>query len=249
MRSQFRSFFHCAQKWCGVRLVPEVSIFRLRRKNRAGDPFLCFVLHRTGFLMRPRLHEGPVGSYPAFSTLPRTTFRRQRALNFAVSLRPKVVRGGIFSVILSVPWSFRPKLPRFREACCLLVFGLSSGTKRLHQRPPVTALFVARTAKKVQRSRASDQRDRSRDRITRISRYCPCLVRTIGHPDGTVNRFPDACGLKCANFPVLFSREIAGYRFREKCLACLWKNNIVPALPRLAEEEPAARAAFLSPDN
>jgi len=85
----------------------------LRRKNRAGDPFLCFVLHRMGFLMRPRLHEGPVGSYPAFSTLPRTTFRRQRALNFAVSLRPKVVRGGIFSVILSVPWSFRPKLPRF----------------------------------------------------------------------------------------------------------------------------------------
>ena len=154
-------------KWCGARLIPE-DRFLVYTGNRAGDPLLCFVLHHMGFLMRPRLHGSPVGSYPAFSTLPRTTFRRQRALNFAVSLRPKVVRGGIFSVILSVPWSFRPKLPRFREACCLLVFGLSSGTKRLHQRPPVTALFVARTAKKVQRSRASDQRDRSRDRITRL---------------------------------------------------------------------------------
>jgi hypothetical protein len=34
-----------------------------------------------------------------------------------------------------------------------------------------------------------------------------------------VNGFPDASGLKCANFPVLFSREIAAYGFGEKCLA------------------------------
>jgi hypothetical protein len=37
--------------------------------------------------------------------------------------------------------------------------------------------------------------------------------------------------------------------FREKCLAWIGKNNIVHALPRLAEEEFAARAAFLFPDD
>jgi hypothetical protein len=116
------SQFHCAQKWCGVRLIPEVSIFRLRGKNRAGDPYLCFVLHHMGFLMRPRLHKGPVGSYPAFSTLPRTIFERQRTVNFAVLLRPKMVRGGIFSVILSVIWGLRPKSPRFSRG--MLPYGV-----------------------------------------------------------------------------------------------------------------------------
>jgi hypothetical protein len=72
-----------------VRLVPEVSIFRLRGKNRAGDPLLCFVLHRMGFLMRPRLHEGPVGSYPAFSTLPRTTLGPTRPLSFESLVQPQ----------------------------------------------------------------------------------------------------------------------------------------------------------------
>ena len=81
--------------------------------------------------MRPRLHESPVGSYPAFSTLLRTIFERQARSQFRVSLRPKMVRGGMFSVILSVIWDLGPKFPRFREACCLLVFGLSSGTTRV----------------------------------------------------------------------------------------------------------------------
>ena len=46
----------------------------------------------------------------------------------------------------------------------------------------------------------------------------------------------------------LFFPEIAVCGFREKCLAWTGKNNIVHALPRLAEDF-AARAAFLSPDN
>jgi len=42
-----------------------------------------------------------------------------------------MVRGGMFSVILSVTWGLGPKCPRFREACCLLVFGLSSGATQV----------------------------------------------------------------------------------------------------------------------
>ena len=117
-------------KWYGVRLIPE-DPFHVYTENRAGDPLLCFVLHHMGFLMRPRLHESPVGSYPAFSTLLRTIFERQARSQFRVSLRPKMVRGGMFSVILSVIWGLGPKFPRFREACCLLVFGLSSGATKV----------------------------------------------------------------------------------------------------------------------
>jgi len=42
----------------------------------------------------------------------------------------------MFSVILSVIWGLGPKFPRFREACCLLVFGLSSDTTQV---APATA--------------------------------------------------------------------------------------------------------------
>jgi hypothetical protein len=38
--------------------------------KRAGNPSLCFVLHRMGFFVRLRLRERPVGPYPAFSPLP-----------------------------------------------------------------------------------------------------------------------------------------------------------------------------------
>ena len=82
-----------------------------------------------GFLLQPRLREGSVGSYPAFSTLPRTGFGSNRQRSFESLVSPKVVRGGIFSVILSVIRSLCPEFPRFREACCLLVSGLSSGTR------------------------------------------------------------------------------------------------------------------------
>ena len=34
-------------------------------------------------------------------------------------------------MILSVTWGLGPKCPRFREACCLLVFGLSSGATQV----------------------------------------------------------------------------------------------------------------------
>jgi hypothetical protein len=144
---RFATFGASAQpKWCGVRLIPEVSIFRLRGKNRAGDPILCFVLHRMGFLMRPRLHEGPVGSYPAFSTLPRTILARSGSL-LEPATPTKMVRGGIFSVILSVIWSFCPKSPRFSRG--MLPCGVRTflwHNKELHQRPPVTALFIPQTA-------------------------------------------------------------------------------------------------------
>ena len=168
------SQFHCAQKWCGVRLIPEVSIFRLRGENRAGDPYLCFVLHHMGFLMRPRLHKGPVGSYPAFSTLPRSTLAT--FCHFHRFGAAKVEQGGIFSVILSVIWSLRPKCPRFSRG--MLPYGV-------------------RTFLWHNKGCASDHPSR-------------CYL---------YHGFPDASGLKCANFGLLFSRGIAGYGFREKCLA------------------------------
>ena len=75
-------------KWCGVRLIPEVS-FSARAENRPGDPLLCFVLHRMGFLLQPRLREGSVGSYPAFSTLPRTALGPARQLSFESLVQPQ----------------------------------------------------------------------------------------------------------------------------------------------------------------
>jgi hypothetical protein len=61
--------------------------------------------------------------------------------------------------------------------------------------------------------------------------------------------FSDATVLNCATFLVSFFQGIAFSAFQEKCLAWPWKNNIVHALPRLAEEDLSARAAFLSPNN
>src|ERR1700730_4290808 len=58
----------------------------------------------------------------------------------------------------------------------------------------------------------------------------------------------DATDSNCANFLIWFSRYCAVFGFREKCVAWSRKNYIVHALPRLAEEDFAARAAFLSPD-
>jgi hypothetical protein len=81
----------------------------LSQEKRTGDPTLCFVLHHMGFFVRLRLRERPVGSYPHLFTL------TQLAL------------GGIFSVTLSVTWDLHPRCPRFHGACCLTVFGLSSG--------------------------------------------------------------------------------------------------------------------------
>jgi hypothetical protein len=61
--------------------------------------------------------------------------------------------------------------------------------------------------------------------------------------------FSDATVLNCASFFVSFFQRIAFSASQEKCLAWPGKNNIVHALPRLAEEDSSARAAFLSPDN
>jgi hypothetical protein len=64
-------FPECPAPWCRMRLLPE-GLFPLTRKKRAGNPALCFVLHRMGFFVRSRLREDPVGAYPAVSPLPST---------------------------------------------------------------------------------------------------------------------------------------------------------------------------------
>jgi len=75
-----------------------------------------------------------------------------------------MVRGGMFSVILSVTWGLGPKCPRFREACCLLVFGLSSGATQVtpattYHKPerntknhavPLAALFARRNGPRAE---------------------------------------------------------------------------------------------------
>ena len=139
------SQFHCAQKWCGVRLIPEVSIFRLRGENRAGDPYLCFVLHRMGFLMRPRLHEGPVGSYPAFSTLPRTIFERRRVSRFRSFVAPK---NGTERYIFCDTFRYlelSTQIPSlFARHAALWCSDFPLVQQRLRQRPPVTPSRIPR---------------------------------------------------------------------------------------------------------
>jgi hypothetical protein len=44
--------------------------------------------------------------------------------------------GGVFSVTLSVTRDLRPGRPRFHGACCLTVFGLSSGKTSI--KPAIT---------------------------------------------------------------------------------------------------------------
>jgi hypothetical protein len=134
-------------KWCGVRLVPEVSIFRLRGKNRAGDPLLCFVLHRMGFLMRPRLHEGPVGSYPAFSTLPRTILGPTRPLSFESLVQPQSGAGRYIFCDTFRHLELSPQIPSlFARHAALWCSDFPLAQQGLHQRPPVTTLLIPQTA-------------------------------------------------------------------------------------------------------
>jgi hypothetical protein len=144
---RFATFGASAQpKWCGVRLIPEVSIFRLRGKNRAGDPILCFVLHRMGFLMRPRFHEGPVGSYPAFSTLPRTILARRGSLLESSDSDQNGAGRYIFCDTFR-HLELSPQIPSlFARHAALWCSDFPLAQQGLHQRPPVTALFIPQTA-------------------------------------------------------------------------------------------------------
>ena len=60
----------------GLRLLPGGLIFFW--KTRAGDPRLLFCLAPHGVFRAPELSLGAVGSYPAFSPLPRLTFKLPR---------------------------------------------------------------------------------------------------------------------------------------------------------------------------
>ena len=67
----------------------------------------------------------PGGLLPRLFTLTPHHFRPSQGCGRFLDL--KVVLGGIFSVTLSVTRDLHPGCPRFLEACCLTVFGLSSG--------------------------------------------------------------------------------------------------------------------------
>ena len=101
-----------------MRLIPESP--RLSRVGRRLT--LCSVLHCMGFFMRCSLRKTTGGLLPRlFTLIPHT-------------------RDGMFSVTLSVDRSLRHGRPRFRTACCLQVFGLSSGpaNKSPNQRSSTT---------------------------------------------------------------------------------------------------------------
>ena len=82
-------------------------------------------------------------------------------------------------MILSVIWGLRPKFPRFREACCLLVFGLSSGATQVtpattYHKPkrntknhavPLAAFFARRNGPRAEGAAERSWRRRGRSRV------------------------------------------------------------------------------------
>ena len=81
------------------------------RADRTGGPFTLFVLHRAGFVMPPALRHGAVGSYPAFSPLPRSREGPWRYV-FCDTFRQR---------------GLAPSTARVHHAArCLVVSGLSS---------------------------------------------------------------------------------------------------------------------------
>jgi len=135
--ARWRSFislgFPSAQLGCDY--YPRGSS-RIRGKKRAGNPPSALSCTTWGFscgsayanarwALTPPFHPYPAPSSP--------TFRRPEDLLGSYA-RPEsgagwcsMVLGGIFSVTLSVARDSRPGRPRFHGACCLSVFGLSSG--------------------------------------------------------------------------------------------------------------------------
>ena len=93
----------------GCDYYPRVSS-RIRGKSgQATLPLLCLAPH--GVFRAAPLTRTPGGLLPRLFTL----------------TQHWMVLGGIFSVTLSVTRDSRPGRPRFHGACCLSVFGLSSG--------------------------------------------------------------------------------------------------------------------------
>ncbi len=132
---ELRSFILLRPIWCGaalwLRLLPG-GLSSLSR-DWAGDHGLLFCLAPHGVCRAPLLSPGAVGSYPAFSPL-----LHQSSSPRAIFAEVEDERSGIFSVTLSVAKNFRPALPRFRRACCLVVSGLSSPAfaRSRSDRPP-----------------------------------------------------------------------------------------------------------------
>jgi hypothetical protein len=111
---RFATFGASAQpKWCGVRLIPEVSIFPLAQK-KIGQATLSSALSCTawGFSCDLVFTKVRWALTPPFQPYP-APFWRGEGHCWNPATPTKMVRGGIFSVILSVIWSFRPKSPRF----------------------------------------------------------------------------------------------------------------------------------------
>ena len=122
----------------GCDYYPRVSS-RIRGKSgQATLPLLCLAPH--GVFRAAPLTRMPGGLLPRLFTLTQhhpasssTTFSQSEDLLGSYA-RPEsgagwcwMVLGGIFSVTLSVTRDSRPGRPRFHGACCLSVFGLSSG--------------------------------------------------------------------------------------------------------------------------
>ena len=107
--------------------------FKLALARLGRRPRLLFCLAPHGVCRAPLLSPGAVGSYPAFSPL-----LHQSSSPRAIFAEVEDERSGIFSVTLSVAKNFRPALPRFRRACCLVVSGLSSPAfaRSRSDRPP-----------------------------------------------------------------------------------------------------------------
>jgi hypothetical protein len=102
-----------------------------RLRGKIGQATRSSVLSCTawGFSCNPAYAKVRWALTPPFQPCPAPALGPTRQLSFESLVSPKVMRGGIFSVILSVIRSLCPEFPRFREACCLLVSGLSSGTR------------------------------------------------------------------------------------------------------------------------
>lgn len=102
---------------------PDVSISF--RRLASGPLLILFCLAPHGVYRASFIAVGAVGSYPAFSPLP----------FFAEALK-----GGLFSVTLSIVEACACNLRRLRAACCPVVSGLSSHLRfcnptRGHPRP------------------------------------------------------------------------------------------------------------------
>jgi len=96
--------------------------------------------------MRPRLHEGPVGSYPAFSTLPRTILARRGSLLESSDSDQNGAGRYIFCDTFR-HLELSPQIPSlFARHAALWCSDFPLAQQGLHQRPPVTALFIPQTA-------------------------------------------------------------------------------------------------------